>query len=120
MMSVGTDDYIKQHMRGLVDEYTSDIEALKYLNKQQQWALLRKRINTRPHYLVRSMPRHQGKEALVEFDKHMTTKILDIIDVKSIDTIYDHVNALRSLKNSLGGGMTPQVAANHFRVKQKR
>lgn len=52
------------------------------------------------------MSGHQGKEVLEDFDRQITTKILYVADVKLMDP--------------LGRGMTPRMAANHFRVKQKR
>lgn len=116
----GTDKFINQQLFTIVGEYTSSIGALDYFIKHHQWTILRQCINTRPHFLVRSMSKFHGWEVYKIFDNLITAKILKIADIKSGAVMYAHAHLLRSLRNVLGGGMTPCVAANHFQVKRKR
>ena len=66
------------------------------------------------------MPKFHGKQVYDKFDNLITAKILEIADIESSAAMYDHVHILRSLRNILGGGMTPLVGASHFQTNQKR
>ena len=107
----------------IVNEQMEYLKGLQYFELQQQWTLLRACINTRPRYLVRSLPPTMSEAVLREFDKAVSNAVLGIMqasrELMTRET-YDTFHALRGLPLMLGGSPLTHASRPSERRKHVR
>ena len=119
----GTPQYVETQVAKIVHEHMEDLAGLRYFDRQQQWTLLRACINTRPRYLVRSLPPSMATAVMREFDEAVSRTALSIMHVPKEEIpreVYDNYRKLRGLPLMLSGSPLTHVSRLSERVKHVR
>ena len=117
-VGIGTDEFVGSDIATRMEKYKEDLPALKYFPKAVQWSMVLLCTSTRPAFIQRAVDIERGVDSFDEFDKAVTTKIMDIMGIpaQNVDEWRDQVHNFRALSLRLSGGTVRCMARGQTRV----